>query len=147
MLIPNMSKLYDYLIWQMKNYSKDVTEVEVKPDASWYPKVEGYASLREHWHQPDRSIIISIGKITHQQGNLNQVKCESIAFKNWNKEELRWYPKLEGYARLHEHWHRPDRSIIISIGKITHQQGNLNQVKCEGIFESQLPLKIGIKRN
>jgi len=65
MLIPNMSKLYDYLIWQMKNYSKDVTEVEVKPDASWYPTVEGYASLREHWHQPDRSITISIGKITH----------------------------------------------------------------------------------
>lgn len=62
----------------MKNYSKDVTEVEVKPDASWYPKLEGYARLRKCWHQPDISIIISIGKITHQPGNLNQVKCEDI---------------------------------------------------------------------
>lgn len=63
----------------MKSYPEDVTEVEVKPDASWRPKLEGDARLREHWHRPDGSIIIVDGEVTRQQGHLNQVKCEGIS--------------------------------------------------------------------
>jgi len=63
----------------MKSYPEDVTEVEVKPDASWRPKLEGDARLREHWHRPDGSIIIVDGEVAHQQGNLNQVKCEGTS--------------------------------------------------------------------
>lgn len=63
----------------MKNYPEDVAEVEVKPDASWRPKLEGDAKHREHWHRPDGSIIIVDGEVTHQQGILNQVKCEGTS--------------------------------------------------------------------
>ncbi|KAH7276482.1 hypothetical protein KP509_39G008900 [Ceratopteris richardii] len=52
----------------MKNYGEDVVEVEMKPDGSWRPKLEGDARLKEPWRSP--------------QGLLATAKSESYSLAN-----------------------------------------------------------------
>ncbi|KAH9289358.1 hypothetical protein KI387_033475, partial [Taxus chinensis] len=60
----------------MEGYPEDVTEVEVKPDGSWRPKLEGKAGLVEKWHLPDGSLAIANGELSYQKELPNKVKLE-----------------------------------------------------------------------
>ena len=46
----------------MKTYPENVTEDEMKPNASWSPNLEGDARICEHWYWSDGSIIGVDGK-------------------------------------------------------------------------------------
>lgn len=56
---------------KLKSYPEDVTEVEVKPDASWRPKLDC-----EQWRLPDGSLPISSGDVTTKPHISKQVKEE-----------------------------------------------------------------------
>uniref|UniRef100_A0A0C9S7J0 TSA: Wollemia nobilis Ref_Wollemi_Transcript_13454_3911 transcribed RNA sequence n=1 Tax=Wollemia nobilis TaxID=56998 RepID=A0A0C9S7J0_9CONI len=60
----------------MERYTEDVTEVEVKVDGSWRPKLEGKAGLFENWHMPDGSIATANVGVSQQQELPIKVKRE-----------------------------------------------------------------------
>ncbi|KAL3691559.1 hypothetical protein R1sor_005210 [Riccia sorocarpa] len=46
----------------LKGYPEDVTEIELKPDGYWRPKVEGEKS-RDAWRSPDGTIVVANGSV------------------------------------------------------------------------------------
>lgn len=62
----------------MKDYAEDVSEVEMKPDGCWRPKLEGDAKLHEPWRSPEGSINLANGenRSTGYQLPLMAVKLE-----------------------------------------------------------------------
>lgn len=65
-------------IGQVKNLSEDITEVELKADGSWRPKLEGEARYREQWRLPGSAEIplVSPQKPVLQKILPNPVKLE-----------------------------------------------------------------------
>ena len=57
----------------INNYPEDVCEVEVKPDASWHPKLEGKARYHQQWHLPDGSLPIPNGDVQNEPQISKQV--------------------------------------------------------------------------
>jgi E3 SUMO-protein ligase PIAS1 len=50
---------------QMKHMGEDITEVEMKDDGSWRPKLEGEARLQEPWRTPQGSFVIAANGSNH----------------------------------------------------------------------------------
>lgn len=71
--IPNV----DILI-QMKDYGDDVTEVEMKADGFWRPKLEGDARSKEPWRTPEGFLAVANGvnRSFNMQTDLKPVKLE-----------------------------------------------------------------------
>eukprot|EP00249_Psilotum_nudum_P024025 c29064_g1_i1 orf=658-3456(-) len=69
---------FNQITRSMKGYSEDVTEIEMKPDGFWRPKLEGDEKAREPWRSPNGSISLanSIQKVSTQQESLKAVKVE-----------------------------------------------------------------------
>eukprot|EP01018_Ginkgo_biloba_P009947 Gb_29862 [translate_table: standard] len=65
----------------IKSYPEEVTEVEVKPDGSWRPKLGGEARFHEKWHFPDGSICITNGDDNRKYQHSKQVKQEDDIFE------------------------------------------------------------------
>lgn len=68
----------------MKNYPEDVCEVEVKPDASWRPKLEGEARSHQQWRLPDGSLPITNGDAQNEPQILKLVKQEDHISESHN---------------------------------------------------------------
>jgi len=82
----------------MKNYPEDVCEVEVKPDASWRPKIEGEARCHQQWCLPDGSLPIPNGDAQNVPQISKQVKQEDDISENHNVLRI-------GMKRNHDgHW-------------------------------------------
>ncbi|KAG6554851.1 hypothetical protein Mapa_003434 [Marchantia paleacea] len=59
----------------LKGYAEDVTEVELKPDGLWRPKVEGEKS-RDPWRTPDGTVVVANGSAKEQKIPMVHVKLE-----------------------------------------------------------------------
>lgn len=60
----------------MEGYPEDVTEVEVKPEGSWRPKLEGKSALAEKWHLSNGNIAPINGDFSSQKEPSVKVKIE-----------------------------------------------------------------------
>ncbi|XP_057852008.1 E3 SUMO-protein ligase SIZ1 isoform X1 [Cryptomeria japonica] len=106
----------------MEGYSEDVTEVEVKPEGSWRPKLEGKIALAERWHLPDGTIAPINGEFSPRKELPVKVKIE--------KEGTSGHMSLKiGIKRNHDGcWQVSGAKDMLSSGvNGSGKRGKLNQ--------------------
>eukprot|EP00250_Pteridium_aquilinum_P009991 c19073_g1_i2 orf=542-3265(-) len=59
----------------LKSYDEDVSEIEMKPDGCWRPKLDGDAKFNESWRSPIGLISLTNG-VNNSQEVFNSVKVE-----------------------------------------------------------------------
>ncbi|CAK9271489.1 unnamed protein product [Sphagnum jensenii] len=59
--------LFNCITSAMKHMGEDITEVEMKDDGSWRPKLEGEARLQEPWRTPQGSFVIAANGSNHHK--------------------------------------------------------------------------------
>lgn len=77
-----IDQYFSHISSVMKNYPEDVCEVEVKPDASWRPKLEGEARYHQQWRLPDGSLPIPNGDVQNEPEISKRVKQEDHISEN-----------------------------------------------------------------
>eukprot|EP00252_Welwitschia_mirabilis_P014813 TRINITY_DN3283_c0_g1_i2.p1 TRINITY_DN3283_c0_g1~~TRINITY_DN3283_c0_g1_i2.p1 ORF type:complete len:515 (-),score=112.89 TRINITY_DN3283_c0_g1_i2:939-2483(-) len=89
-----IDRYFNRIVTCLQNYPEDVTEVEVKPDAAWRPKLEGEGAKTEKWRSSDGSVITN-GHVNSQIEKLNNIK-EEIASEGHLAPKIRMKRNSEG---------------------------------------------------
>ncbi|KAL2622576.1 hypothetical protein R1flu_002781 [Riccia fluitans] len=81
----------------LRGYAEDVTEIELKPDGHWRPKVEGEKS-RDAWRSADGTVVVANGSVKDQKASpLVPVKLEEGVSQEMGSRSM-----LRGVKRTHD---------------------------------------------
>ncbi|KAJ7522680.1 hypothetical protein O6H91_18G022500 [Diphasiastrum complanatum] len=88
---------FNLIAEMMMSHGEDTTEVEMKADGQWRPKLEGDARFREPWRKSDGSLVL-VNKLRPVALNLVKVEGES---QEQISRKLRFKRTFDGHWTLH----------------------------------------------